>query len=73
MNRCGQRGPSSTVKRVDPTVRTKSSPLGRGNLLVWALNLGIARIVKQHSNNVGAPVRAAEQAVSVFETMPPAG
>jgi hypothetical protein len=45
------------------------APLNRGNMLVWALNVGIARIIKQHAKAAGTAVRAQEQADSVFEKM----
>ncbi len=42
-------------------------PISKGNLLVWALNLGIARIVKRYGRE--QRVRAEEMAPSVFESM----
>ena len=46
-------------------------PTCRGNMLIWALNLGISRLVKQYAEHSGEPMRAAEQARSVFESMHP--
>lgn len=48
---------------------TGHPPVKRGNLLVWALNMGIARIIAQHTKSAGKSVRAQEQAESVFEKM----
>ncbi len=42
-------------------------PITKGNLILWALNLGISRITKSYSQN--QPVRSREMATSVFEKM----
>lgn len=47
-------------------------PIERGNLILWALNLGISRIMKNYSRTHGNQVRAQEQARSVFEVAPSA-
>ncbi len=44
-------------------------PITRGNLMIWALNLGIMRIVSSYSKDGTRKVRADEQAKSVFEEM----
>jgi len=44
-------------------------PITRGNLMIWALNLGIMRIVSRYSKDGTRKVRADEQAKSVFEQM----
>jgi radical SAM superfamily enzyme YgiQ (UPF0313 family) len=47
-------------------------PIERGNLILWALNLGISRIMQNYSRTQGNQVRAHEQAQSVFEMRPAA-
>lgn len=42
-------------------------PVTKGNLIVWALNLGISRITRRYAAD--RPVRAQEMAASVFERM----
>src|ERR1051326_2472391 len=56
----------SNANIVRRLLRTRP-PVTRGNLMVWALNFGIARIVRQY----GGPqlVRDPKQPVSVFEQM----
>lgn len=56
----------STRNVIRRLIRTRP-PITKGNLMVWALNAGIARIVRQY----GGPklVRAENQPVSVFEEM----
>ncbi len=46
-------------------------PLSRGNLIVWALNLGITRIVRRY--RADQQVRAEEMAASVFERLQASG
>jgi radical SAM superfamily enzyme YgiQ (UPF0313 family) len=45
----------------------KRPPLTKGNLILWALNLGIARIVSQYGH--AKPVRSPNQPRAVFEEM----
>ena len=42
-------------------------PITKGNMVLWALNLGISRIVQQYRSK--EPVRSPNQPVSVFEEM----
>lgn len=42
-------------------------PIERGNLMLWALNLGIMRIMQNYNRSYGNKIRAHEQAESVFE------
>lgn len=42
-------------------------PIEKGNLMLWALNLGISRIMQNYSRTHGNQVRAQEQAEAVFE------
>jgi radical SAM superfamily enzyme YgiQ (UPF0313 family) len=44
-------------------------PITKGNLVLWALNLGIARIARRYASN--RPIRAQEMPVSVFERIQP--
>ncbi len=42
-------------------------PVTKGNMILWALNLGISRIVSRYSS--AKPVRSLNQPASVFEQM----
>jgi len=44
-------------------------PVSKGNLMVWALNMGIARIAHQYKTSYGGSVRDQDMAPSVFEQM----
>ena len=45
-------------------------PVTKGNLRLWALNLGINRIMRRFATTAG-PVRTKEMPASVFDTLHP--
>jgi radical SAM superfamily enzyme YgiQ (UPF0313 family) len=57
-----------SFRRTSQRLFRNRPPIERGNLILWALNLGISRIVHSYNRAHGSQVRAAEQAESVFET-----
>lgn len=56
-----------SVGRISRRLLSTRPPVTRGNLIVWALNLGIGRIVRQYKGRSG--VRSPKHAESVFEMM----
>ena len=45
-------------------------PVTKGNLRLWALNLGINRIMRRFASTPG-PVRTTDMPASIFDTLPP--
>jgi hypothetical protein len=56
-----------STRKVACRLLTNRPPVTKGNLMVWALNLGIARIVRRYRDAI--PVRASTQPTTVFEEM----
>jgi radical SAM superfamily enzyme YgiQ (UPF0313 family) len=56
-----------SFSRISQRLLRNRPPVTKGNWILWALNLGIARIVHQYRS--ATPVRSVNQPASVFEEM----
>jgi radical SAM superfamily enzyme YgiQ (UPF0313 family) len=59
-----------SMRRMAQRLGRTRTPVTRGNLTLWALNLGINRIVR-HIAGTSGPLRTKEMPASVFETLDP--
>ena len=58
-----------SVRRMVQRLGRTRTPVTKGNLRLWALNLGINRIMRRFAASSG-PVRTKEMPPSVFDTLP---
>jgi len=59
-----------SVRRMVQGLGRTRAPVTKGNLTLWALNLGINKIMRRIAATSG-PVRTTEMPMSVFDTLPP--
>jgi radical SAM superfamily enzyme YgiQ (UPF0313 family) len=59
-----------SVRRMVQRLGRTRPPVNKGSLMLWALNLGMNRIMRSIAKTSG-PVRTKEMPTSVFDTLPP--